>query len=106
MNRGLDCRGSFRRRRGHIVRSTRRRAGIALLATAVLVGGVAGSASALTQTTGPASCSTEVRVASVTTGQTYHSTVVGQLWDKGYKQNAGATSYTGWSYLKSVTTQA
>jgi hypothetical protein len=88
------------------MRDMRRRAGLALLAAAALVGGVAGSASALTQTTGAASCSTEVRVASLTTGLTYHSTVVGQVWDKGYKQNAGATSYTGWSYLKSVTTQA
>lgn len=79
--------------------------GAALLATA-LIGATATGASALIQTTGPASCSTEVRVASKTTGQTYHATVVGQLWDKGYKNNAGATSYTGWNYLQSVSTQA
>lgn len=89
-----------------MMREIRRRTGAVLVVATVLVGGVAGSATALTQTTGPASCTTEVRVASKTTGQTFHSTVVGQVWDKGYKNNAGATSYTGWNYLKSVTTTA
>ncbi|WP_448058952.1 hypothetical protein [Cellulomonas hominis] len=72
----------------------------------VLTGGWTTSASALTQSTGVASCSTEVRVASKTTGQTIHATSANQMWDKGYKNNAGATSYTGYKRLQLVQTTA
>ena len=64
------------------------------------------SASAVTQLTTPASCSTEVRVASHTYGNTYHRTVMGQYWNKGFKSNSGATSYTGYTYLQWVSTEA
>ena len=75
------------------------------LAAAVLIGvGLTAPASAVSQVTGPASCSTEIRVASQTTGTTHHRTSAGQYWNKGYKNNAGATSYTGYASLTFVQT--
>lgn len=71
-----------------------------------LITGVATGASAISQITGPVSCSTEVRVASKTTGATYHRTSVGQVWYKGVKNNNGATSYTGYKSLTFVQTDA
>jgi hypothetical protein len=77
-----------------------------IVAGAVLVISSAGGASALSQSTSPAACWTEIRVASKTTGATYHSTSDKQSWYKGVKQNAGATSYTGATRLTTVTTEA
>ena len=75
------------------------------LAAAVLIGvGLAAPASAISQITAPASCSTEIRVASQTTGTTVHKTSANQIWNKGYKNNAGATSYTGYVSLVYVQT--
>ena len=82
-----------------------KRAGGAIIAAVFLMVG-ATSASAVTQLTTPASCSTEVRVASHTYGNTYHRTVMGQYWNKGFKSNSGATSYTGYTYLQWVSTEA
>lgn len=67
------------------------------------------SASALSQiTSNGVTCAktSEVRVASRTTGQTYHFSSLGQSWNKGVKQNAGATSYTGKPSLSWVSTTA
>ena len=65
-----------------------KRTGGAIIAAVFLMVG-ATSASAVTQLTTPASCSTEVRVASHTYGNTYHRTVMGQYWNKGFKSNSG-----------------
>lgn len=77
-----------------------------MTAAALVVGSVAlaAPAQALSQITGPASCSTEIRVASKTTGQTVHKTSAGQQWNKGVHHNDGATSYTGYKSLTWVQT--
>lgn len=85
---------------------TQRRAGLALLALSLFTGAISTGANAVTQATGPATCATEIRVASKTTGETYHRTSMAQYWYKGYKNNSGATSYTGFKNLDWVATDA
>lgn len=88
------------------MRKVSKRATIAaMLAMGLIIPLTATGAQALSQITGQCSCSTEIRVASSTVGQTEHRTSQGQYWDKGVR-NGGATSYTGYTYLTFVQTDA
>ena len=79
-----------------------------VLASGVVVGlltfGLGAPAqAAVGQTTGPANCGAkEVVTASQTTGSTSHANSNRRFWDKGVKNNSGATTYNGVKNLRSV----
>ena len=74
------------------------RPALAIAATFALIFAAAGPAAASQYVDiGTKSCNSvwnELIVASKTTGYTNH-VANGNVWDKGYKNNAGATTYTG-----------
>lgn len=79
--------------------------GVALAAALLFALGAA-PASAAFMNTGPAQCgSKEVVIASDTIGDTFHRSSAGQYWNKGYR-NGGATTYTGYTNLFSVSVEA
>lgn len=87
-------------------RAGRRGALVGLAAGALVVAAGVMPANAVTQTTGPAPCGNqEVVVASSTVGNTLHLISAGLVWDKGYR-NGGATTYSGYSSLRWVATDA
>lgn len=86
--------------------TSKRVAAATALVLGLLVPLTATGAQALSQITGPVSCSTEIRVASRTTGQTWHMTSAGHRVDKGVHYNDGATTYTGYTSLTWVQTDA
>jgi hypothetical protein len=92
--------------KGIVVHKMKRRLFVVMSVSVLMVALGATGASAIIQSTNPAVCETEIRVASKTTGETYHSTSERQSWYKGVKKNAGATSYTGYAYLYYVATSA